>query len=137
MACGCYKELRSLIRKINESNVPKLWSKWMYTHMKSLCVYSFWSKKNFWINSIDIHSSYLLEFSCVFLRKATFQNYDPNECIPIDKIKPNLQNKYFCSDSFVDDTNQAPPDIPWWIGALLSNIHPVIGIFFVIINGLK
>jgi hypothetical protein len=24
MACGCYKEIRSLIRKINESNVPKL-----------------------------------------------------------------------------------------------------------------
>ena len=38
MACGCSKELGSLIRKINESNVPK-------------------------------------------------------ECIPFDKIKPNLQNK--------------------------------------------
>lgn len=45
--------------------------------------------------------------------KATFQNYDPNEFIPADKIKPNLQNKYLCSDSFVDDTNQAPPDVPW------------------------
>lgn len=45
--------------------------------------------------------------------KATFQNYDPNEFIPADKIKPNLQNKYLCSDSFVDDTNQAPPDISW------------------------
>ena len=51
MDCGCYKELESLIRKINESNVPK-------------------------------------------------------ECIPVDKIKPNLQNKYCFSDSFVDDTNQ-------------------------------
>jgi hypothetical protein len=45
--------------------------------------------------------------------KATLQNYDPNDCIPADKIKPNLQNKYWCSDSFVDDTNQAPPDVPW------------------------
>jgi hypothetical protein len=27
--------------------------------------------------------------------------------------------------------------MPWWIGALLSNIYPAIGIFFVIINGLK
>jgi hypothetical protein len=42
------------------------------------------------------------------LMKATFQNYDPNELIPVDKIKPNLQSKYVCSDSFVDDTNQAP-----------------------------
>ena len=24
MVCGCYKELRSLIRKISENNVPKL-----------------------------------------------------------------------------------------------------------------
>ena len=45
--------------------------------------------------------------------KATFQNYDPNELIPVDKIKPNLQSKYVYSDSCVDDTNQAHPDVPW------------------------
>jgi len=31
MVCGCYKKLRLLIRKIYESNVPKLWSKWIDT----------------------------------------------------------------------------------------------------------
>jgi hypothetical protein len=54
------------------------------------------------------------------LMKGTSQNYsipplydnDPNELIYDDKIKANLLNKYFCSISFVDDTNHVPPDIP-------------------------
>jgi hypothetical protein len=40
-----------------------------------------------------------------------------------DKIKANLLNKYFCSISFVDDTNHVPPDIPSRTDALLSNIY--------------
>ena len=57
--------------------------------------------------------------------KGTSQNYyipplydnDSNELIYDDKIKANLLSKYFCSISFVDDTNHVPPDIP------LSNIY--------------
>ena len=45
--------------------------------------------------------------------KATFQNYDQNEFITADQIKPNLQNKSVCSNSFIDNTDQAPPDVPW------------------------
>jgi hypothetical protein len=104
-----------------------------YTQRISCLVKIQSERKNKWLVDVIKNSSHWFEK----LMKATFQNYDPNDCIPADKIKPNLQNKYFCSDSFVDDTNQAPPDIPWWIGALLSNIYPAIGIFFVIINGLK
>jgi hypothetical protein len=32
-------------------------------------------------------------------------------------------NKYFCSISFVDDTNHVPPNIPSRTDALLSNIY--------------
>ena len=50
------------------------------------------------------------------LMKGTSQNYsipplydnDSNELIYDDKIKANLLNKYFCSISFVDDTNHVP-----------------------------
>ena len=65
------------------------------------------------------------------LMKGTSQNYsipplydnDSNELIYDDKIKANLLNKYFCSISFVDDTNHVPPDIPSRTDALLSNIY--------------
>jgi hypothetical protein len=45
------------------------------------------------------------------------------ELIYDDKIKANLMYKYFCSISFVDDTNHVPPDIPSRTDALLSNIY--------------
>ena len=40
-----------------------------------------------------------------------------------DKIKENLLNKYFCSISFVNDTNYVPPDVPSRTDAFLSNIY--------------
>jgi hypothetical protein len=40
-----------------------------------------------------------------------------------DKNKANLLNKYFCSISFVNDTNYVHPDVPSRTVALLSNIY--------------
>ena len=48
---------------------------------------------------------------------------DSNELIYDDKIKTNLLNTYFCSISFVDDTNHVFPDIPPRTDALLSIMH--------------
>ena len=65
------------------------------------------------------------------LMKGMSQNYsipplydnDSNELIYDDKIKANLLNEYFCSISFVDDTNYVSPDIPPRTDALLSIMH--------------
>jgi hypothetical protein len=43
-------------------------------------------KKPKWFVDVIKNSSHWFEK----LVKATFQNYDPNEFIPADKIKPNL-----------------------------------------------
>jgi hypothetical protein len=47
--------------------------------------------------------------------------YD-NDSIEL-KIKTNLLNTYFCSISFVDDTNHVSPDVPPRTDALLSIMY--------------